>query len=189
VSNVKITASHECASTRVTALASCSCPVCCAPAPSPLIRQIVDDLDQTELAEAAAERVEFSFRGVSYHLELIAANAAKFEKALAPYMKAAADASPVEPQGRSGRTRTRSSTRRKRSATKASPKEDTAAIRAWANDNGYSVSPRGRIRAEIVEAFHAARLNQVDADPASTHCAPAVVPAGRRASVGAPGWS
>lgn len=37
------------------------------------------------------------------------------------------------------------------------PREQSAAIRAWAQENGYKVSARGRIRAEIVDAFRAAR--------------------------------
>jgi nucleoid-associated protein Lsr2 len=116
-------------------------------------RQIVDDLDQTKLAEGAAERVEFSFRGVAYHLDLSAANAAKFEQALAPYIQAAVDAASVEPQASSGRARKRPTTRRKRSVKKASPKEDTAAIRAWANDNGYSVSPAAGYRPSSWKRF------------------------------------
>ncbi|WP_458864192.1 Lsr2 family DNA-binding protein [Mycobacteroides abscessus] len=31
-----------------------------------------------------------------------------------------------------------------------------AAIRQWARKNGYEVSDRGRIKAEVVEAFEAA---------------------------------
>ncbi|HZU92839.1 MAG TPA: histone-like nucleoid-structuring protein Lsr2 [Microbacterium sp.] len=31
-----------------------------------------------------------------------------------------------------------------------------AAIRAWANDNGYTLSERGRIPAPVVEAYNAA---------------------------------
>ena len=33
---------------------------------------------------------------------------------------------------------------------------DPAAVRAWAESNGYAVSPRGRIKAEILEAYRAA---------------------------------
>nr|WP_330359970.1 histone-like nucleoid-structuring protein Lsr2 [Mycobacteroides abscessus] len=35
-------------------------------------------------------------------------------------------------------------------------KEQLAAIRQWARKNGYEVSDRGRIKAEVVEAFEAA---------------------------------
>jgi amphi-Trp domain-containing protein len=33
---------------------------------------------------------------------------------------------------------------------------DTAAVRAWAAANGFTVSPRGRIREEVIEAYRAA---------------------------------
>ena len=34
--------------------------------------------------------------------------------------------------------------------------EQSAAIREWARRNGHNVSSRGRIPAEIIDAFHAA---------------------------------
>jgi hypothetical protein len=33
---------------------------------------------------------------------------------------------------------------------------DPAAVRAWAKGNGVEVSPRGRIKADVIEAFRAA---------------------------------
>jgi hypothetical protein len=117
-----------------------------------IIRQVVDDLDHTELADGDGERVEFGFRGVAYHLDLSKTNVAKFEKALAPYIKAATEAASVEDESR---PRRKATTRRSRSG-KRSPKQDTAAIRTWANDNGYAVSQRGRIPSEVVEAFRSA---------------------------------
>jgi hypothetical protein len=33
---------------------------------------------------------------------------------------------------------------------------DTAALRSWARDNGYTVSDRGRVASSIVEAYEAA---------------------------------
>ncbi|WP_198538015.1 Lsr2 dimerization domain-containing protein, partial [Mycobacteroides chelonae] len=35
-------------------------------------------------------------------------------------------------------------------------KEQLAAIRQWARKHGYEVSDRGRIKAEVIEAFEAA---------------------------------
>jgi len=121
-----------------------------------IIRRIIDDLDQTELADGDGERIEFGFRGVAYHLDLSKSNAAKFEKAIAPYIKAAAEAAAVESSARTnGRGRKKPSARRGRPG-KRTQKQDTAAIRAWANDNGYTVSQRGRIPTEVIEAFHSA---------------------------------
>jgi hypothetical protein len=33
---------------------------------------------------------------------------------------------------------------------------DTKAVRQWASENGYNVSSRGRIPAEVVQAYEAA---------------------------------
>ena len=39
----------------------------------------------------------------------------------------------------------------------AAGNEDTAAIRAWAKSSGYNVSDRGRVPAEIREAYQKAK--------------------------------
>src|SRR4029077_10617401 len=60
-----------------------------------VIRQIIDDIDKSEIAEGEGERIEFTFRGVAYQLDLSNANVAKLEKALAPYIDAATTLRPV----------------------------------------------------------------------------------------------
>ncbi|MEH3138806.1 MAG: Lsr2 family protein [Mycobacterium kyogaense] len=110
-----------------------------------IVRQLIDDIDGTEIADGAGERVEFSFRGVDYQIDLTKSNATKFDKALKPYTDAAAK---VRSGGRS---------RQPKASTngKGSP-EQLSAIREWARKNGHEVADRGRIKAEIVEAFQAA---------------------------------
>ena len=62
---------------------------------------------------------------------------AQFEEKMAPYIRA----------GRSiGKANPRRSAPNK-------PSRDAATIRIWANENGYEVSDRGRIPAEIIEAY------------------------------------
>jgi hypothetical protein len=39
-------------------------------------------------------------------------------------------------------------------------REQTAAIRAWARQNGHQVSDRGRISKTVVDAFQAAHYDQ-----------------------------
>ena len=56
-----------------------------------VIRQIIDDIDKSEIAEGEGERIEFTFRGVAYQLDLSNANVAKLEKALAPFIDAPKD--------------------------------------------------------------------------------------------------
>lgn len=97
-----------------------------------------DDLD----GGTAAETVKFGLDGASYEIDLSTKNAAALRKALAPYTASARKVS-----GRS----------RRGSAGKGTA--DAATIRAWANDHGYEVSNRGRIPAEVREAYQAATGN------------------------------
>lgn len=130
-----------------------------------VIRQIIDDIDKSEIAEGEGERIEFTFRGVAYQLDLSNANVAKLEKALAPYIDAATSASSGI-EGSTSAAAERPSPRRRRAAKKTakrnrrpiarSGKEQLAAVRAWASENGYSVSARGRIPAGVVEAYQTA---------------------------------
>ncbi|HZE17056.1 MAG TPA: histone-like nucleoid-structuring protein Lsr2, partial [Mycobacterium sp.] len=52
-----------------------------------------------------------------------------------------------------GRRRGRSTSGRGRGAI---DREQSAAIREWARRNGHNVSTRGRIPADVIDAFHAA---------------------------------
>jgi amphi-Trp domain-containing protein len=61
------------------------------------------------------------------------------------------EAEPDQPAESSGRRR-----RSARAAKSAANGVDTAAVRAWATANGLPVSPRGRIRDEVLEAYRAA---------------------------------
>lgn len=109
-----------------------------------VIRQLIDDVDGTDIADGKGESIEFSVRGISYRIDLSEANSAKFDKALKPYLDAASRL------GGGGRQRKSTA-----SKSKSSP-EHLAAIRAWARKKGYEVSDRGRIPAAVVEAFDAA---------------------------------
>lgn len=113
-----------------------------------VVRQLIDDLDGSEIPNGGGERIEFSVRGVEYQIDLAAANIAKLDKALKPFVDAAVKV-------RGGRAR--------RTVKSISPdgsaggsKEQLSAVRQWARKNGYDVSDRGRIKAEIIEAFEAA---------------------------------
>jgi hypothetical protein len=111
-----------------------------------IVRQLVDDLDGSELPENGGERVEFSVRGVTYQIDLSTANAAKFDKALKPFVAGAMKV-------RSGRAQRGKAINGSSSASR----ERLAAIREWARKNGHEVSDRGRIKAEVLKAFEAAR--------------------------------
>ena len=116
-----------------------------------IVRQLLDDLDQSEIADGAGGTVDFAFQGTKYTIDLSNANIAKLEKALKPYIEAATTTS--GPPRKSSRGRKSKSSRRG-SSTPA--RESTAAIRGWATDNGHEVSARGRIPAAVIEAYESA---------------------------------
>ena len=98
---------------------------------------LVDDIDESE----AEETVSFGLDGKDYAIDLSAKNARALRDAIAPYV---AHARPV-----SGRSR-RASTAK--AAAGAAPSE----IRAWAREHGFDVPERGRVSAEVREAYAAA---------------------------------
>lgn len=102
---------------------------------------LVDDIDGNE----ADETVSFALDGTSYEIDLSNDNAAKLRDALAGYVGHARKVS----GGRRGR-------RTGGSSGSAGSDGDTRAIREWAKSNGYEVSDRGRVSAEIREAYAAA---------------------------------
>jgi hypothetical protein len=112
-----------------------------------IVHQLVDDIDGNVLEIGEGETVHFSLNGAAYEIDLSAEHAEELRAALEPYISA-------------GR-RTGSSTSAARSSSTSSRKRparnpEVAAIRAWANDNGYTLSERGRIPAPVVEAYNAA---------------------------------
>lgn len=99
--------------------------------------EYTDDLD----GSTAVGTVEFGFEGTNYAIDLSRANTKSFEKAMAPYLGAARKVR----ANRSRATRKSSGSGR-----------DLAAIRAWASENGYDVSERGRVASAVIEAYDAA---------------------------------
>ena len=104
---------------------------------------LVDDFDGDGPAD---ETVEFAIDGVSYEIDLSAKNAKKLREDLKQWIEAGRRVGGRR-RGRSGGSgRGRASIDR----------EQSAAIREWARRSGHKVSTRGRIPAEIIDAFHAA---------------------------------
>ncbi|ADG76890.1 Protein lsr2 OS=Tsukamurella paurometabola (strain ATCC 8368 / DSM / CCUG 35730 / CIP 100753/ JCM 10117 / KCTC 9821 / NBRC 16120 / NCIMB 702349 / NCTC 13040) OX=521096 GN=Tpau_0240 PE=4 SV=1 [Tsukamurella paurometabola] len=98
--------------------------------------------DDIEPEYEADETVVFALDGVEYEIDLASVNADKLRAALGTYIEA-------------GR---RVGGRAKRGAKPGSrasiDREQSKAIRAWANANGYEVSSRGRIPQEIIDAYN-----------------------------------
>jgi len=118
---------------------------------------LVDDVDGGD----ASETVTFGLDGVSYEIDLNDDNAAQLRSALSAWVGHARRVG-----GRSaGGTRRRSSggsgsggssSGGSGSGGSGSGGTDTAAVRAWARENGHDVSERGRISAEVRSAYDAA---------------------------------
>lgn len=107
--------------------------------------QLTDDLDGRPIEDGDGETVAFAYRGLSYEIDLNNKNLEKFDNALSTYIDAARKVS-----GTGGR--------RSRAAGRSTPTVgdvDPKAVRAWAEANGVEVSPRGRLKAEVVEQYMA----------------------------------
>jgi hypothetical protein len=91
----------------------------------------------------ADETVTFALDGAEYEIDLSGENAAKLRDELAPWI---------------GHAR-KTGGRRKRATAPSGRSDDgssTSEIRAWAIANGHEVSSRGRVSAEIREAYEKA---------------------------------
>jgi hypothetical protein len=100
-----------------------------------------DDLDGGE----ANETVHFTIDGASYEIDLSTANAAQLRDSLAKYVDA----------GRKLTARTAVRTRGRVPATR-SGSGNTSKVREWARANGYEISDRGRVPANILSAYEQA---------------------------------
>ena len=115
-----------------------------------IVHQLVDDIDGTVLEVGEGETVHFSLNGTSYEIDLNSAHAEELRPALEPYITAGRRAGSGAASG-GGRSSSSSSSRKR-----PSRNPEVAAIRAWAKENGYTLSERGRVPAPILEAYRAA---------------------------------
>lgn len=106
--------------------------------------QVIDDLDGTELDRDDVEEVRFGLDGRAYAIDLSKANASALRDSLARYVDAARRdqatgriSAPVRSAAGSGR-------------------KDLDQVRRWANENGHTVSSRGRVPGSILEAYDSA---------------------------------
>ncbi len=98
---------------------------------------LIDDIDGSE----ATQTVTFGLDGTAYEIDLNDAHAAQFRDFLAGYV---------------GVARRTGISRRGRRGTVTSLGASTKQVRDWARSNGYTVSDRGRVAADIQQAFDAA---------------------------------
>lgn len=98
---------------------------------------LIDDIDGSE----AVETITFSFDGADYVIDLNEKNAAKFRKAIHPFMEKA---------------RRERAVRGKQQKKPVNDRARNQEIREWAKGNGIEVNERGRIAASVIEKYDAA---------------------------------
>jgi hypothetical protein len=101
---------------------------------------LVDDIDGAD----AAETVTFALDGVDYEIDLSEKHAADLRNAVSLYV------------GHARRTGGRRKSGRRASVASPEGAASAADIRAWARENGWDVPERGRVAAEVREAYAAA---------------------------------
>ncbi len=99
---------------------------------------LVDDIDESE----AVETVTFGLDGTSYEIDLNKKHAAALRDALSSYVGHA--------------RKVTGSARGRRPSAKTSTGPSAREIRDWARSNGLQVPDRGRIPADVREAFDSA---------------------------------
>ena len=110
--------------------------------------ELIDDRD----GSAADETVDFGLDGITYQIDLSTKNASELRELLLPYTSAA------RKTGRGGIARSRVvAGAEPRPVRSAADRDRLTAIRQWGKANGYSISDRGRIPQDVVEAFDAAQ--------------------------------
>lgn len=99
--------------------------------------ELIDDCDGTTVA---AETVTFALDGSTYEIDLSAANADALRAAFGPWIAKARKVGRTAPAA-------------KQSASRSTTPRNVRQIREWARTQGIDVSRRGRVSAEIVDAY------------------------------------
>jgi hypothetical protein len=101
---------------------------------------LIDDLD----GDQATSTVQFGLDGKDYEIDLSDSNTGRLHDVLAEFVAAARKAGSTGPAAR----------RSVNAAAARVDREQNQAIREWARKRGMKVSDRGRIPAEVVDAYH-----------------------------------
>lgn len=110
--------------------------------------RLVDDITGDE----ADETVDFGLDGRLFEIDLSSAHARRLRDGLARFVSVAR---PADTGGtRQGRARTAApAATTSGTGSDAAIREHNRAVRVWARENGFTVSERGRIPSEVVEAY------------------------------------
>jgi Lsr2 len=112
-----------------------------------VVVSLVDDLDGGK----ADETVGFGLDGKNFEIDLSSANAGKLREALAGFVASA------RRPGSGGRGRRSAGAGSGGVSRGGADREQSQAIREWAREQGRKVSDRGRIPADVQEAYRNAQ--------------------------------
>ena len=104
---------------------------------------LIDDFDGSPLSGVST--TTFALNGAQYEIDLGAENAQKLKDALEPFIKAGRRVGGAAKPARRGAGR------------HSNGSNDVSAVRSWAREHGYALGDRGRIPAEILAAYEAAK--------------------------------
>lgn len=104
-----------------------------------VVVELVDDLDGTATDDVST--IHFSLDGVHYEIDLSQANAERLRTVFTSYVDSA-------------RRRRGKAVRKRRPLANI----DAPLIRAWAAANGFTVSQRGRLSGDIINAYREAQV-------------------------------
>ena len=106
--------------------------------------QMIDDVDGSLIKDGQGETVEFAVGGVSYSIDLNSKHANELYDQFAFW---------IEHAEKVGGKKSR---RNGSAAAAKKGRQNLQDVRAWAKENGFEVSTRGRISQEIQDAYDAA---------------------------------
>jgi hypothetical protein len=106
------------------------------------IVHLVDDLDGS--SGESIETITFGLDGVIYEIDLNEDNAGNLRNSLAEFISSATRTGGRVKRGTASTSKPTGSARNR---------EQTQAIRDWARQNDWEIADRGRIPAEIIEAY------------------------------------
>lgn len=96
-----------------------------------------DDLTKGDVPKDDLKEIRFTYKAQQYKIDLGPESSAKLDDALKPFLDAA-----TKIGGGSGKAKSTTPARK-----------DLPEVRAWARENGFTISARGRVPADALEAY------------------------------------
>jgi hypothetical protein len=120
-----------------------------------------DDLTGDTLREADVQTVSFAVDNITYEIDLCEKNASSMRNDFAAWVEHARPLTATATTRRSSRRPTTNTPQ------PSADRRQTAKIRQWAQSNGHPVSTRGRLPAEVVDAYNATTTLGSNTEPAA----------------------